>query len=118
VVSDAVKPNREATRYMPRTAVALAAVGALMAVAAVLAVIEPTTMCAQPALALLVLLAVRRYPGELALASLSVTRASRTRRIPKIRRPPSVVLVVPRGGLLLASSLAVRPPPRRTLPAG
>jgi hypothetical protein len=67
-----------------------------------------------PALALALVLLVRRYPGEGALLALR-------RRRPRVRwpRPRSssaplrrrAVLATARGGLLIARSLAVRPPP-------
>ncbi|HZL48526.1 MAG TPA: hypothetical protein VFC30_05880 [Solirubrobacteraceae bacterium] len=65
-----------------------------------------------PAVVLVIPLLARRYPGERALIGLR--RAERTRwarprsSIPVRRR---VVLVVVRGGRLIGSSLAVRPPP-------
>lgn len=66
-----------------------------------------------PALALLATLLAGRYLGEEA-----IDRVRRTRRAPSARRagPARPVLRgavrhVPRGGLLLASSLATRPPP-------
>lgn len=72
-----------------------------------------------PALALLALLALRRYPGERALL------AAIERRRP-VRRPrpcgarslhPRPRARLPRGGGLIASSLAVRPPPETALAA-
>jgi hypothetical protein len=66
-----------------------------------------------PALALAAALILRRYPGERRLLALIAGR-SRPRRRPGARttstaRPRALV---PRGGLLIACSLAVRPPPR------
>jgi hypothetical protein len=66
-----------------------------------------------PALVLLLALLARRYPGERALA-----RIARRRARPR-RRPRAAVLAhhtrprvsLPRGGRLIAASLAVRPPP-------
>jgi|SRR5581483_9394517 len=68
-----------------------------------------------PALVLGLTLAVRGYPGEQALASLvSRRRGTRSRgarcSAPAIASAPCVLL--PRGGRLIAASLAVRPPPR------
>lgn len=67
-----------------------------------------------PALLLLLALAARRYPGEGSL--LAVIAKRRARSTPhgpaaaRVRRPCPRALV-PRGGRLLACSLAVRPPP-------
>jgi hypothetical protein len=66
-----------------------------------------------PALALLVALLSRRYPGERALLALRDRR--RPVRWPHpsshLRSSRRVVLAVIRGGQLIARSLAVRPPP-------
>jgi hypothetical protein len=69
-----------------------------------------------PVLLLLLVLALRRYPGErtlVALASRGRTHhwSSRTAR-GAARRPKLAPRArVPRGGLLIAAALAVRPPP-------
>jgi hypothetical protein len=65
-----------------------------------------------PALLLLGFLSVRRYPGERALlrAMPSATSSSKITHRGRARREPARVLL-PRGGRLIASSLAVRPPP-------
>jgi hypothetical protein len=66
-----------------------------------------------PALALALVLLARRYPGERALLALR-------RRRPPVRWPHPrssaplgrrVLFATARGGLLIARSLAVRPPP-------
>ena len=71
-----------------------------------------------PALALLAVLSFRRYPGEHALLAAIEKRRDRRRRVPirptggdRVR--PRVL--VPRGGRLIACSLAVRPPPAARL---
>ncbi|HVC84238.1 MAG TPA: hypothetical protein VNC12_03205 [Solirubrobacteraceae bacterium] len=66
-----------------------------------------------PALALAAPLILRRYPGERRLLALIAGR-SRPRRGLGARAPSSARrgTLVPRGGLLIACSLAVRPPPR------
>ncbi len=74
----------------------------------------PTLAYLIPALALFAVLALRRYPGERAL--LAVIEKRRGRRIrARMRSAGSVSTrpraLVPRGGRLLACSLAVRPPP-------
>jgi hypothetical protein len=66
-----------------------------------------------PALLLLLALAARRYPGERALVALMAAHAG-TRRRGLSDRPPRVSgprALLPRGGRLIAASLAVRPPP-------
>ncbi len=69
-----------------------------------------------PALLLLSVLLVRRYPGERLLCALAGRRARRARA--RIARPlQRIELPVPHGGRLLAVSLAGRapPPPRAAL---
>jgi hypothetical protein len=70
-------------------------------------------LCLLPALALALTLLARRYPGERALIALRGVqpRARRARRSFSASRPHSVILAAVQGGLLLARSLAVRPPP-------
>lgn len=75
-------------------------------------------LCLAPALALALLLLARRYPGERALL---VMHRRKCRRLP---RPERILgsgvcgaAKVIRGGLLIGSSLAVRPPPLRSLAA-
>lgn len=74
---------------------------------------EVLLACA-PLIALLGGLLHDRYPGERLLADLIDRRAAHRRRpaivhLQAFRRAPRLCL--PRGGLLLARSLAVRPPP-------
>ena len=89
----------------------------LTAVALVAA--DPNTLCLLPALALALPLWLRRYPGERMLATLSRADQSRTDRGVCLRTLSSsrTVLVAVRGSLLLACSLAVRPPPTAPLVA-
>jgi hypothetical protein len=69
-----------------------------------------------PALVLAVALLARRYPGERLIVRLAGSGARHPRRPrtgalkPRTSRAYAAALV-PRGGLLLARSLAVRPPP-------
>jgi hypothetical protein len=67
-----------------------------------------------PPLLLVLALATRRYPGERALLAL-MGRSERHRRRPRIAGAapprPRPRATLPRGGRLIASSLAVRPPP-------
>jgi hypothetical protein len=63
-----------------------------------------------PALLLLLALAARRYPGERALLALIVRGRRRRAHVDALLRPRPRALL-PRGGRLIATSLAVRPPP-------
>ncbi len=96
-----------AWRALPLLAVALVMVTALA-----LAWIDPSALCALPALALALVLAARRYPGERIIAALSSVRGRRPRPRASVPVAARREFVAPRGGLLLARSLAVRPPPR------
>jgi len=116
VVFERTDPNRH-IRWR-RAGLALLSIAAVTI--AVLALVwgDPTALCALPALVLPALLGARSYPGERILAVLS-----HTRRRPRQRPRSSILLAgrpevgLPRGGLLLARSLAVRPPPRASLAA-
>ena len=67
-----------------------------------------------PALMLLLVLALRRYPGERALLAAIDRRRASPRyaplrsTVPPRDRPRALL---PRGGRLIAAALAVRPPP-------
>ena len=95
-----------------RFAAVLALASALLACAA-LGVGGVALLHLMPAFLLGVVLLARRYPGESVLLRLA---RARTRRAP---RPPASQLLhsprpaahIPRGALLMAFSLAVRPPP-------
>ncbi|HWD11312.1 MAG TPA: hypothetical protein VG366_05675 [Solirubrobacteraceae bacterium] len=66
-----------------------------------------------PATLLLGVLATRRYPGERALLA-ALTRRPSNRRRPQAEASSGRAradATVPRGGRLIATSLAVRPPP-------
>jgi hypothetical protein len=80
--------------------------------------VDPNALCLLPTLVLAVPLLMRCYPGERVLGALR-ERAESPRRHPRSLAPARwlSVMGVPRGGLLLASSLAVRPPPAVALPA-
>jgi hypothetical protein len=100
--------------------VALPALAAVVALLVALASIDPSVLCVLPALVLALVLALRRYPGENTLVALRRHRRhGRARRTPSALRRPRRWLgrVVPRGGLLLACSLADRPPPPVALAA-
>jgi hypothetical protein len=65
-----------------------------------------------PALVLALLLLLGRYPGEKRLAELAGSaRAATTRRPARVSMPRSYVRVMQRGGRLVASAMAKRPPP-------
>ena len=67
-----------------------------------------------PALGLLVVLHARRYPGERALlAAIAPSPGRKALRQPGRRWKAPLRVMFPRGGRLIACSLAVRPPPRR-----
>jgi hypothetical protein len=68
-----------------------------------------------PAVLLLLALARRRYPGERVLLAFMEPRRRRLRRrsIKVAPRACRLRTLLPRGGRLIAFSLAVRPPPAR-----
>jgi hypothetical protein len=113
------EPTNSKGRHPRRDALAPLGLIGLALAALSLAWIDPAALCALPALALPVLLALRRYPGERVLAVWSQTRRRRWERprssLPRHARAQGSL---PRGGLLLARSLAVRPPPVARLAAG
>ena len=95
---------------MRRGAVMLAVVAlALVACATVLP--GGLDVALLPAVALFFLLARGCFPGEEILVRLARARSRRRRRAPLARARPGVIVDAPRGTLLLALGLAVRPPP-------
>jgi hypothetical protein len=108
----AMKLTRPIVTRLPRSVVALAAVVAVSLTAVALVMIDSSALSAGPALVLLVVLALRRYPGERVLTVLTARAGgNRARAGTSSQPPPSADIASPRGGLLLARSLAVRPPP-------
>jgi hypothetical protein len=98
-----------------RRTLALGAAAVVVAVYSVLPGLTDTLAYLAPALLLLLVLATRRYPGERALMALMKGRGGARRHghaedHAQLARPRAVV---PRGGSLIATSLAVRPPPAR-----
>lgn len=90
----------------------LVALAGMAVVIVVLVAIDPSALCLLPALTLAVPLLMRRYPGERIIAALSGAARRRWARPRSImQRSKTAVVLVVRGGLLLARSLAVRPPP-------
>jgi hypothetical protein len=98
-----------------RRSLVLLALAATVALALLVQLAGAEALLAAPFLALIVPLLAGRYVGEEQIARLAAAWAPRThpaRRIrggAVVRRAPRVL--VPRGGRLLATSLAVRPPP-------
>jgi hypothetical protein len=94
--------------------VALAAALAAFAVALVVPGLETGILFLSPAIVVLALLRSGHYVGEEQLGRLSAAwqqrcpRRARVARSPVPRRPRALM---PRGGGLVATSLAVRPPP-------
>ena len=95
--------------------VALPALAAIGAVVVALAWIDPSVLCvAAGARARRCCSLLRRYPGErmlLALLARAGAAADHGRGRGVRPAPDACSAVAPRGGLLLACSLAVRPPP-------
>jgi hypothetical protein len=102
----------------PRSALALAGLAALACSAFLLASADPSALCALPALALPLLLALRRYPGERMLVVLVGARERSPRPRASVPTGVRAEFPRPRGGLLLGRALAVRPPPAAPLGAG
>ena len=103
-------------RYRPTTR-SLLVVGALLAGVALLALAGAPAEAAAyllPAAVLAALLLLGGYPGERALLAIARRSASAARpgRPPRAALPRAPQLLLPRGGRLLGSALAVRPPPR------
>jgi hypothetical protein len=107
-----------ARRRAIRSAVVLGLLGALALLVLALAAVDPTVLCLAPALAFAAPLLLRLYPGARTLAGLA-DQAPHRRRPP--RCSPRVALplraLTPRGGQLLGTALAVRPPPARAIAA-
>ncbi len=69
-------------------------------------------LCLLPALVLVLPLLARRYPGERILVALrGKTPARRLRPSASLAPARRLAAMLARGGLLLGSGLAVRPPP-------
>jgi hypothetical protein len=73
---------------------------------------ETGLLCLAPALVLALPLILGRYPGEDKLAELAGPSRTPTARGPaRVAMPRSYVRVMQRGGRLVASAMAKRPPP-------
>ncbi len=109
------KPGSPLMRPRPLIGAAfvLLAIGALATVW-----VDATALCALPALALPLLMALRPYPGERVLIGmrecLALPRRRASRSCPRLARSE---ILLPRGGQLLGRALAVRPPPGALLGA-
>jgi hypothetical protein len=66
---------------------------------------------------LLAALLMRRYPGERLLLAFARARSGRRRRLAAVAVSHGRVAALPRGGLLMAFALAVRPPPGSPAPS-
>jgi len=107
-----VDPMGSARRQGSEARAVLCLAAVAVALASLAATLDPETLCVLPMLVLLALLAVRRFPGERALASRAAPPPARpAARVSVQRAGDLVVQAVPRGGLLMARFLAVRPPP-------
>jgi hypothetical protein len=98
------RPDRRALALLTLAVLALGIVA--------LAGLDPNALCLLPVLALAAPLLLRRYPGERMLVGLRATRHARWPR-PRGSAPRAArtLAVATHGGLLIARSLAVRPPP-------
>jgi hypothetical protein len=86
-------------------------------VAEALAGSDTGLLCLAPALVLALPLVLGRYVAEDRLAELSGRSVARPRRRSlKVARPRSHARVMQRGGRLVASAMAKRPPPAGALP--
>jgi hypothetical protein len=98
-----------------RRSLALLALAATVALAVLVQLAGAEALLAAPFLALLVPLLAGRYVGEGHIARLAAARAARTHPSRRSRRAPvagrAARALLPRGGRLIATSLAVRPPP-------
>jgi hypothetical protein len=91
--------------------------GGIALASVLLVTLDPSALCLLPAVALAVPLLMRRYPGERIIATLrGASRRRWGRPRSSARRTRGAVVILARGGLLLARSLAVRPPPALVSP--
>jgi hypothetical protein len=99
-----------------RVLVALTLLSSLCLLAEAAGALAPALLYAAPLLIVALPLIAGRYVGEERIARLVRTVQRRRRRCPVGRMSPPAgtrraLRAVPRGGRLIASSLAVRPPP-------
>jgi hypothetical protein len=97
--------------------VAFTLLAVLATAVAALAALDTSALCLLPTLALAAPLMLRRYPGVRALARLAAPRPGHQRAPSSARLRWRGWTTMPRGGLLMARALAVRPPPRAALTA-
>jgi len=95
--------------------VALALLSSVFLLAEAAGVLAPVLLYSAPLLLLLLPLLAGRYVGEEGIARLAqAVRGRRRGRAPRLAAPTAALRAVrgvPRGGRLIAASLAVRPPP-------
>lgn len=97
-----------------RLLVALALLSCVCLLGEAAGALGPTLLYAAPLLLLLLPLVAGRYVGEARIERLARAVRRRRRRVPRVATPAAArrcVQLVPRGGRLIAASLAVRPPP-------
>jgi hypothetical protein len=98
-----------------RVLVTLALLSSLALLAEATGVLAPTLLYAAPLLVVALPLLAGRYLGEERIARFARAARTRRRRLPTRVAAPIGALralrAVPRGGRLIAHSLAVRPPP-------
>jgi hypothetical protein len=104
------------TRRDRRVLVALTLLSSLGLLAEAAGMLAPTLLYAAPLLIVALPLIAGRYVGEERIARLAraVQRRRRPRAAARVAVPPGTrraLRAVPRGGRLIAASLAVRPPP-------
>lgn len=109
----ALRMSRPRVNGHPTMAIAAIVLVAGLVAAAATGVDSSGLLGLAPALVLVLALLARRYPGERLIVRLagSPVRARRRARTRAVKPHMHVAALVPRGGLLLARSLAVRPPP-------
>jgi hypothetical protein len=113
IVSEQSVSERRATTRVRWSVAALPALALTTVTVVALGWIDPSVLCLLPVLGLSLFLALRRYPGEHVLAHLAGTPRRPRARIRAASSNRGRVAVVPRGSLLIACFLAVRPPPLR-----
>ena len=97
-----------------RVLVALTLLSSLCLLAEAAGVLAPTLLYAAPLLLVALPLIAGRYVGEERIARLASAARIRRRPVARVAAPAGTLRAlrsIPRGGRLIADSLAVRPPP-------
>jgi hypothetical protein len=106
------------SRYDRRVLVALTLLSSLCLLAEAAGLLAPALLYAAPLLVVALPLIAGRYVGEERIARLAGAVRRRRRPVARLSAPARARRArraVPRGGRLIASSLAVRPPPAALL---